>query len=124
MTTSTSIQPHELPTTVRDYLAAHLAHDTGMALRAFTSTAVVVDDGTTYRGPEEIRRFVTKAGAGFSYTTVLVGARKTDDAHWVATHRLEGDFPGGVVDLDYRFAMAGDLIAELVISVAPRDPQG
>ena len=36
--------------------------------------------------------------------------------HWVATNRLEGDFPGGVVDLRYRFAMDGDLIAELVIA--------
>jgi hypothetical protein len=36
----------------------------------------------------------------------------------VAVNHLEGSFPGGVVDLAYRFTMDGDLIAELVI--APR----
>jgi hypothetical protein len=37
-------------------------------------------------------------------------------ARWVATNCLEGDFPGGVVDLRCRFAMDGDLVAELVIA--------
>jgi hypothetical protein len=36
----------------------------------------------------------------------------------VAVNHLEGNFPGGVVDLAYRFTMDGDLIAQLVI--APR----
>jgi hypothetical protein len=80
-----------------------------------TPTAVVVDDGTTYRGTEEIWRFLSKAGAEFSYTTELVGAERVDDGRWVVVHRLEGDFPGGVVELAYRFAMDGALIAEFVI---------
>jgi hypothetical protein len=75
-----------------------------------------VDDGTTYRGTEELRRFLAKAGAEFSYTTELIGAQRVDEAHWIATHRLEGDFPGGVVELGYRFGMEGDLIATLVIA--------
>ena len=116
MTTPTSIEPDQLPAPIRGYLAAHAARDAETALRAFTPTAVVVDVATTYRGTEEIRGFLSRAGAEFTYTTTLVGAERTDDAHWVAAHRLEGDFPGGVVDLRYRFAMDGDLIAELVIA--------
>jgi hypothetical protein len=116
MTTPTSIRPDELPATVRGYLAARGARDGGAALRAFTPTAVVVDDGRTYRGTEEIRGFLSGAGAEFSYTTALVAAERTDDTHWVAAHRLEGDFPGGVVVLRYCFAMDGDLVAELVIA--------
>ena len=116
MTTPTSIRPDQLPSTIRGYLAAHVAHDAEAALRAFTPTAVVVDDGTTYRGTEEIRRFLARAGVEFTYTTTLVGAQRVDDAHWVATNRLEGDFPGGVVELGHRFAMDADLIAELVIA--------
>ena len=116
MTTPTGIRPDQLPATIREYLAAHLRRDTDAALRAFTPAAVVVDDGTTYRGTEEIRGFLSRAGAEFTYTTTLVAAERTDDAHWVATNRLEGDFPGGVVDLRYRFAMDGDLVAELVIA--------
>ena len=116
MTTPTSIRPDQLPATIRGYLAAHLSRDADAALRAFTPAAVVVDDGTTYRGTEEIRGFLSRAGAEFTYTTTLIAAERTDDAHWVATNRLEGDFPGGVVDLRYRFAMDGDLVAELVIA--------
>ncbi|RBY87766.1 nuclear transport factor 2 family protein [Blastococcus sp. TF02A-30] len=116
MTTPTGIRPDQLPTPIRGFLAAHVARDADTALRAFTSTAVVVDDGTTYRGTDEIRRFLTEAGSEFTYTTTLVAAERTDDAHWVAVNRLEGDFPGGVVDLRYRFALDGDLVAELVIA--------
>src|SRR5689334_23535926 len=103
MTTSKNIEPDQLPGTVRGYLAAHDARDADRALRAFTPTAVVVDEGITYRGSEEIRGFLTNAGAGFTYTSTLIAAERSDDAHWVATKHLEGNFPGGVVDLRYRF---------------------
>ncbi|WP_309133422.1 nuclear transport factor 2 family protein [Cellulomonas sp.] len=116
MTTPTRIPPSELPAVLRGYLTAHEARDVDAALRVFTPTAVVVDDGTTYRGREEIRRFLSRAGAGYRYTTELVAAQRVDDTHWVATNRLEGDFPGGVVELGYRFALEGDLVAELVIA--------
>lgn len=115
MTTSTSIQPDQLPATIRDFLVAHEARDAQAAERAFGPTAVVVDDGTTYRGLDEIRRFLTRAGSEFTYTVTLVGAQRLDDAHWVVTQRLEGDFPGGVVELGYRFVLDGDRVAELVI---------
>jgi hypothetical protein len=126
MTTPTSIEPAQLPPTIRGYLTAHAARDTETALRAFAPAAVVVDVDKSFRGTEEILGFLGAAGAEFSYTTELTGARRVDDAHWVVTNRLTGDFPGGVVDLDYRFTMTGDLIAELVIApaltVAPSAP--
>ncbi|MGD9529838.1 MAG: nuclear transport factor 2 family protein, partial [Pseudonocardia sp.] len=103
MTTPSSIEPAQLPPTIRGYLRARAARDTDAALRAFTPTAVVVDQDESFRGTERILGFLREAGAEFSYTTELIGARRIDDAHWVATNRLEGDFPGGVADLDYRF---------------------
>ena len=118
MTTPTSIQPSRLPATIRGFLAAHTARDTDTAVRAFSASAVVVDQGQTFRGTDEILGFLDGAGAEFTYTTDLIGAQFIDEAHWVATNRLEGDFPGGVVDLDYRFTLDADRIAELVI--APR----
>ena len=114
--TSTTIQPDQLPAPVRTYLAAHAARDTDAALRLFAPDAVVVDENRTFRGTDEVRDFLGTAGAQFRYTTELVGAQRIDDTHWVATNRLEGDFPGGVADLKYCFRMDGDLIAELVIA--------
>ncbi|MBB2923285.1 nuclear transport factor 2 family protein [Cellulomonas cellasea] len=116
MTTATRIPPTELPATIRAYLAAREAHDTEGALRALAPTAVVVDAGTAYRGTDEVRRFLTHAGSGFRWTSELVGAQREDDARWVVTHRLEGDFPGGVVELRSRFALDGGLVTELVIA--------
>ncbi|MGY1623974.1 nuclear transport factor 2 family protein [Geodermatophilus sp. SYSU D00965] len=116
MTTPTSTHPGELPATIRGFLTAHVARDVDTAIRAFTPTAVVVDQGQAFRGTDEIRGFLRNAGAEFSYTTELIGAQHVDDARWVATNRLEGDFPGGVAELHYRFTMDGGLIAELVIA--------
>ena len=116
MTTPNIIQPDQLPATLRGYLAAHDDGEVDTALRAFTPSAVVVDNGSTFRGTEEIRRFLAEAGAEYTVTSTLVSAERTDDAHWVATKHLEGNFPGGVVDLRYRFVMDGDSIAELMIA--------
>ena len=38
-----------------------------------------------------------------------------DDEHYTAINHLEGDFPGGVVDLHFRFALRDGRIARLVI---------
>ena len=67
-------------------------------------------------GPTEVLDFLRHAGGEYTYTTELVGAERVDDAHWVAVNRLEGDFPGGVAELRYRFTLADDLITELVIA--------
>ncbi|NEM06123.1 nuclear transport factor 2 family protein [Geodermatophilus normandii] len=116
MTAPTTIQPTELPAPIRSFLAAHVARDADTAIRAFTPDAAVTDEGRTFRGTEEVLGFLRHSGSQFSYTTTLTGARRVDDEHWVAVNHLEGDFPGGVADLAYRFTMAGDLVAELVIA--------
>jgi hypothetical protein len=77
---------------------------------------VVIDEGITYRGTEEIRGFLTEGGAAFTYTSTLVAADRRDDGRWVAIVHLEGSFPGGVAELCYRFAMDGESVAELLIS--------
>lgn len=116
MTTPTAIEPAQLPTTIRTYLAAHAAGEADAAVRTFTPTAVVVDEGRTFRGTAQVHDFLSHAGGEFTYTTELVGAEKVDDARWVAVNRLEGDFPGGLAELRYRFTLVDDLIAELVIA--------
>ncbi|WP_123392276.1 nuclear transport factor 2 family protein [Nocardioides aurantiacus] len=112
---TTSIETFELPATVRAFLAAHAAGDSDLAARAFTADAVVTDEGQTYRGADEVRRFLEEAGSQFTYTTALVGAERVGETRWVAVNRLEGDFPGGVAELRFRFRLVGDLVAELSI---------
>ena len=70
-----------------------------------TSTASEVIAGVDLSGR---RAIVTGAGSG-------IGAEKTDDEHYTAINHLEGDFPGGVVDLRFRFTLRDGRIASLVI---------
>ncbi|WP_328685932.1 nuclear transport factor 2 family protein [Streptomyces sp. NBC_01261] len=110
-----TIAPNDLPEVITRYLAAHRAHDTATAVTTFTDDAVVIDDGHTYRGSAAIERWLDRAASEYTYTTELTHAQETDAAHYIATHHLEGDFPGGTVDLHYRFTLRDDLVEQLVI---------
>ena len=116
MTQHTDLPSDLLPATVRDFFAAHVVHDADTASSFLTEDVVVVDQDETFRGREQIHAFLRDAGSEFEYTTEQIGAHRVDDTHWVVTVRLEGTFPGGVAELDYRFTVRDDLIAELVIA--------
>ena len=103
----------DLPAVVRSYLSAH---DAQTAVRAFTDDAVVVDDRTTHRGAEAIRGWLQRSASEYRYSTELTGAQRIEFDHWLVVQHLVGDFPGGVVDLRYRFTLRGDRIAELTIA--------
>ena len=76
----------------------------------------MVDDGHRYAGLERIRGWLANASTEFSYARTFTGADAVDADTWLVTNRLEGDFPGGVVDLGYQFRLAGAAIAELLIA--------
>ncbi|HEY4452968.1 MAG TPA: nuclear transport factor 2 family protein [Pseudonocardiaceae bacterium] len=110
-----SIDTRDLPAVITSYLTAHQARDLDPALASYTEDAVTVDEGKTYRGKREIRAWLARSASEYTYTIELVGAERVDDQHYVATHHLEGNFPGGVADLRFQFTLRDDLIAELVI---------
>lgn len=53
----------------------------------------------------------------YTYTTTPLGQRSGDGGRWMVLVRLEGNFPGGVVDLRYQFVVDGDRIGDLVIAI-------
>jgi hypothetical protein len=106
----------ELPAIVDEYQRAHDCREPDAALAAFTADAVVRDDGHEYRGHGEIRDWLARTSVEFNYTRTLTSAVPVDATTWLVTNHLEGDFPGGVVDLRYRFVIESDLITELEIA--------
>ena len=116
MTPHNDLRSDPLPATVRGFLAAHVVRDADTASLFFADDAVTVDQAESFRGREQIHAFLRDAGSEFEYTTEQIGAARIDDDHWVVTLRLEGTFPGGVAELDYRFTLRDDLIADLVIA--------
>ncbi|MGW6139365.1 nuclear transport factor 2 family protein [Streptomyces sp. NPDC055144] len=107
--------PDSLPEVVTRYLEAHHAHDTATAVTAFTREATVIDDGNTYEGTEAIEGWLGRSAGEFTYTIQLAGIQQSDATHYIATHHLEGNFPGGTIDLRYQFTLRDDLIERLVI---------
>src|SRR3954471_14547897 len=106
----------ELPEVVTRYQDAHDRRDTVAALSAFAPNARVVDDGHEYNGSEEIRDWLDHAASEYTFTRSLVRAEADADNTWLVVNHLEGNFPGGVVDLRYQFVVTGDRISELVIA--------
>lgn len=115
MTATNSTTWNTLPAVVTTYLIAHRVRDVATAINAFTADAEVTDEGHTFRGREAIGNWLRNAGGEYTFTTEFAGATTTDAVHIDVVQRLEGDFPGGVADLHYRFTLDGDAISRLVI---------
>lgn len=115
----------DCPDAVRAYLALAAGDDRTAATALFVADAHVTDDGHDYIGAAEIRRWLGRVAGRYSYTTTPIAVH--DDAAADRTSvrcRIEGTFPGGVVDLDYRFRLddAGRL-ARLTITPSAQQPQ-
>jgi hypothetical protein len=105
----------DLPAVVTRFLLAQQARDVEAAVATLTADAQVTDEGQTYRGQEEVTAWLGKAGSEFTYTTEFGHATMVGVAYADVMQHLEGDFPGGVADLHYRFTLDGERITRLVI---------
>jgi hypothetical protein len=114
--TSQSQADLQLPDVIIQYQDAHDRHDTAAALSAFAPGARVVDENHEYRGADEIGQWLRNAASEFTYTRTFVSAEAPAIDTWLVLNHLEGDFPGGTVDLRYTFVLNADLITELLIA--------
>jgi ketosteroid isomerase-like protein len=104
-----------LPDVIHRYFEAHDRRDADAALSAFAHDAHVLDDGHDYQGLDAIRDWVARASTQFTYTRTFLDASAEAPNLWLVRNRLEGNFPGGVVDLRYRFMLVDGLIADIAI---------
>ena len=98
-------------------VGAHAAREVDAAMQAFAADPLVVDQDETFEGTEQVRHFLTDAGTEFTYTSELVGARRTDDTHWAAVIHLEGEF-----DVDGIEAYFAECVAAGATVVKPLAP--
>ncbi|MBX7447464.1 nuclear transport factor 2 family protein [Mycolicibacterium sp. 3033] len=115
MTQHSTITWEALPAVVTSYLTAHRAGDVARAIGTFAADAAVTDEGQTVHGRDAIETWLSNAGSEYTYTTEFSGAIATGPAQFDVLQRLQGNFPGGVADLHYRFTLDGDAISRLVI---------
>ena len=109
------IDPSELPDVITTYLKAHQARDVDVAVGCCAPGASVTDEGHTHRGRDEIRAWLARAASEYTYTMEMTGAERVDADRYDVVHHLEGNFPGGQVDLHFRFTLHDGAITQLVI---------
>ena len=115
-----------LPPVISDYLAASDRGDAEAIVRCFAEDGVVVDEGQEWRGTVAIRRWRATVATAFEYTVQVTGATALGEVDGAGRHdvyiRLEGNFPGGQVDLTDRFALRDGWIVSLEIVAAETRP--
>ena len=108
-----------LPAIISEYFAASDRGDQDAVVACFTDDAVVFDEGRERRGQAAIREWREKVATAFEYTVEVRGASALGTVDGVERHNvhmhLEGNFPGGTVDLTNRFGLRDGLIASLQI---------
>jgi ketosteroid isomerase-like protein len=98
------------------YFETDARRDIDAIVALFTDEAVVVDEDQTYQGTAEIRGWQEGAASKYQYTTEVLGTERTGEDSYLVTGRLTGNFPGGIVELKWRFTIHGDLISHLEIA--------
>jgi ketosteroid isomerase-like protein len=107
---------NDLPHIISTYQHAHDLHDTDAAIAAFSPDATVIDDGSTYTGTDEIRAWLDRTANEYTYARTLTGIDDHGDGAYTVRNHLDGDFPGGQVDLRYRFELSDGRIRSLHIA--------
>jgi ketosteroid isomerase-like protein len=104
------------PQVVTRYLKAADDGDYDALVACFSDDGTVLDEGRTYRGRNAIRSWRESLRSQWEFTTTVTGSEPDGDARHIVRAHVEGNFPGGVADLTYRFTLTGDQIADLTIA--------
>ena len=105
----------DIPPAIERYFESDSRRDVETILGLFTGDAMVVDDGRTWQGPADIRAWQLGPASRYVYTVTLFGIEATGGETYVASCRLDGNFPGGSAELRFRFTLSEDLIQRLEI---------
>lgn len=101
---SKTLKNDELPAAVHGFVDGWQGREADKVEALFADNAVVTDQGETHRGRDGIRTWIDESINLFTTTITWLGAREVDDMVG-ASYRLEGDFPGGVAELEYQFRL-------------------
>jgi ketosteroid isomerase-like protein len=108
-----------LPAIISEYLAAADRGDVDANVACFANNAIVFDEDQEWHSHAGIRQWRTQVATAYEYTVTV---RRTVDRgeidgvgrYDVYTH-LEGNFPGGTIDLTNRFGLRDGRITRLEI---------
>ena len=103
---------------VTDYFALIDSVDKRRTIQVFASDVEVVDDGRTYSGRAAILDWLSGAASEYTTTASELSSMITVNAASVVV-RLEGNFPGGLIDLRHDFELDPEgLLTRLAIAAS------
>jgi ketosteroid isomerase-like protein len=103
------------PAAITRFMDAAARRDYEALAACFAEDPTVSDEERTHRGRNEIRQWQKDTRAQWDYTVTVVGGEVAGADEYLLAVHLQGNFPGGEADVNYRFTMRGDLIARLVV---------
>ena len=106
----------QLPAALALYVKAENSGDVSLLAECFAPCATVRDEGRTYRGLPAIREWKAATKTKYNHTVTPLEVTRRDAAT-VLKARLDGDFPGSPVTLEFRFMLDAGKIVSLEIGV-------
>lgn len=106
----------KLPKPIEDYFAADKTGSPDAIAATFTENGTVTDKGKIHKGRDAIRAWMADEAQQYSYTVEPFLIINDNGKTQVTAHAV-GDFPGSPVDLRFIFALSGDKVTELEITV-------
>lgn len=108
--------PELLPDAIRRYLEAHQeGRRADVVTGVFAEHATVTDEGREHVGADAIRGWLAHTASAYTYTLQYTSQSQSGPASWAVRAHLEGDFPGGEVDLRFMFVVEHELITARTI---------
>lgn len=101
-----------LPKVITDLVKAQDNFDSNAYANCFTETAVVFDEGKTYKGKAAIQNWIEKANQAYQITMKPIEYSETKQE---LTADISGNFPGSPALLTYHFEFKDELIENLKI---------
>jgi uncharacterized protein (TIGR02246 family) len=103
-----------LPKVIADFIAAQDKYDSKAFAETFSDDAIVHDEGKTYHGKTEIRKWneMTNSKYKTKYEPIEV---TTDGDKMILTANISGTFPGSPVMIKYHFETKNGKITSLQI---------
>lgn len=105
----------QLPIPISNYYE-YDSNSSAATPECFTEDAVVIDEGKTYVGRENIHNWKKNSSKKYTYTAEPFAIEENGGTVIITAH-LVGNFPGSPIDLRYFFGLREDKIASLEIKL-------
>ncbi|MFC6997959.1 nuclear transport factor 2-like protein [Rufibacter roseus] len=104
-----------LPNVVSDLVKAQNMYDSAAYANCFSEIATVADEGKTYHGKAEIKRWIEAANENYKTVMKPIDFKESEEQS-VLKAEISGSFPGSPVVLSYHLELVDGMVQSLKIT--------